>query len=71
MTAAVVCETSLADRGPDTRGKVRDIYDLGDRLLLVATDRISAFDWVNTVGIPDKGRILTQISLYWFEQMAN
>ncbi|MFA7692016.1 MAG: phosphoribosylaminoimidazolesuccinocarboxamide synthase [Candidatus Hydrogenedentes bacterium] len=71
MTAAVVCETSLADRGPDTRGKVRDIYDLGDRLLLVATDRISAFDWVNPVGIPDKGRILTQISLYWFEQMAN
>ena len=69
MTSNVVCETSLADRGPDKRGKVRDIYDLGDKLLLVATDRISAFDWVNPVGIPDKGRILTQISLYWFEQM--
>jgi len=50
---------------------VRDIYDLGDKLLLVATDRISAFDWVNPVGIPDKGRILTQISLWWFEQMAD
>ncbi len=71
MNANVVCETSLADRGPDKRGKVRDIYDLGDKLLLVATDRISAFDWVNPVGIPDKGRILTQISLYWFEQMAD
>lgn len=71
MTSNVVCETSLADRGPDKRGKVRDIYDLGDKLLLVATDRISAFDWVNPVGIPDKGRILTQISLWWFEQMAD
>ena len=71
MTSKVVCETALADRGPDKRGKVRDIYDLGDKLLLVATDRISAFDWVNPVGIPDKGRILTQISLYWFEQMAD
>lgn len=71
MTSNVVCETSLADRGPDKRGKVRDIYDLGDKLLLVATDRISAFDWVNPVGIPDKGRILTQISLYWFEQMTD
>lgn len=71
MTSNVVCETSLADRGPDKRGKVRDIYDLGDKLVLVATDRISAFDWVNPVGIPDKGRILTQISLYWFGQMAD
>jgi len=71
MTSNVVCETSLADRGPDKRGKVRDIYDLGDTLLLVATDRISAFDWVNPVGIPDKGRILTQISLWWFEQMTD
>jgi len=64
-----VCETSLPDREPDSRGKVRDLYDLGDALLLVATDRISAFDWVNPVGIPDKGKILTQISLFWFEQM--
>ncbi|MGQ9523481.1 MAG: phosphoribosylaminoimidazolesuccinocarboxamide synthase [Armatimonadota bacterium] len=49
------------------RGKVRDIYDLGDRLLMVATDRISAFDVVLPVGIPDKGRILTGLSLFWFE----
>lgn len=68
MTQAV-CETSLPGREPDSRGKVRDLYDLGDSLLLVATDRISAFDWVNPVGIPDKGKILTQISLFWFEQL--
>jgi len=70
MSHAVV-ETSLPDRAPTARGKVRDLYDLGDTLLLVATDRISAFDWVNPVGIPDKGRILTQISLFWFEQIAD
>jgi phosphoribosylaminoimidazole-succinocarboxamide synthase len=52
------------------RGKVRDVYDLGDRLLLVATDRISAFDWVMPQGIPDKGRILTQLSAYWFELLG-
>jgi len=66
-----VCETALPDREPTARGKVRDLYDLGDQLVLVATDRISAFDWVNPVGIPDKGRILTQISLFWFEQMGD
>jgi phosphoribosylaminoimidazole-succinocarboxamide synthase len=49
------------------RGKVRDVYDLGDKLLLVATDRISAFDWVMPSGIPDKGRILTQLSAFWFD----
>jgi phosphoribosylaminoimidazole-succinocarboxamide synthase len=49
------------------RGKVRDVYDLGDRLLLVATDRISAFDWILPTGIADKGRVLTQISTFWFE----
>ena len=48
-------------------GKVRDIYDLSDRLLMVATDRISAYDVVMANGIPDKGRVLTQISLFWFE----
>jgi len=64
-----ICETTLPGREPDSRGKVRDLYDLGDSLLLVATDRISAFDWVNPVGIPDKGKILTQISLFWFEQL--
>src|SRR3954469_21045730 len=55
---------------PVRRGKVRDVYDLGDRLLLVATDRISAFDWVLPNGIPDKGRVLTQTSLYWFELLG-
>jgi phosphoribosylaminoimidazole-succinocarboxamide synthase len=51
------------------RGKVRDMYDLGDRLLMVATDRISAFDYVLPTGIPDKGRVLTQISAYWFGRL--
>jgi phosphoribosylaminoimidazole-succinocarboxamide synthase len=58
------------DRFPVRRGKVRDIYDLGDRLLLVTTDRISAFDWVLSGGIPDKGRVLTQMSAFWFELLA-
>jgi phosphoribosylaminoimidazole-succinocarboxamide synthase len=49
------------------RGKVRDVYDFGDRLLIVATDRISAFDWILPNGIPDKGRILTQLSQFWFQ----
>jgi phosphoribosylaminoimidazole-succinocarboxamide synthase len=61
-----ITETSLADL-PVRRGKVRDIYDLGDTLLLVSTDRISAFDWVLPSGIPDKGRVLTQLSRFWFE----
>ncbi|HEV3417863.1 MAG TPA: phosphoribosylaminoimidazolesuccinocarboxamide synthase [Pirellulales bacterium] len=52
------------------RGKVRDVYDLGERLLLVATDRISAFDWVLPNGIPDKGRVLTQTSLFWLELLS-
>src|SRR5436305_5597279 len=55
---------------PVRRGKVRDCYDLGDRLLIVATDRISAFDWVMASGIPDKGRILTQLSAFWFELLG-
>src|SRR3990172_5872133 len=50
-----------------TRGKVRDVYDLGGRLLIVATDRISAFDVVLPTGIPDKGLVLTQLSAFWFE----
>ncbi len=52
---------------PCRRGKVRDVYDLGDRLVIVATDRISAFDWVLPTGIPDKGRILTGLTLFWLE----
>jgi phosphoribosylaminoimidazole-succinocarboxamide synthase len=54
---------------PVRRGKVRDVYDLGDALLIVATDRISAFDCVMPNGIPDKGRILTALSLFWFEKL--
>ncbi len=66
MTTSVVMETSLA-QFPVRRGKVRDIYDLGDQLLMVSTDRISAYDWVLPTGIPDKGRVLTQCSLFWFD----
>ncbi len=51
---------------PKRSGKVRDVYDLGDRLVLVATDRISAFDWILPTGIPEKGKILTAMSLFWF-----
>ncbi len=65
MSASVVLETSLAGL-PVRRGKVRDIYDLGDRLLLVSTDRISAFDWVLPTAIPQKGCVLTQIAAFWF-----
>src|SRR4029078_4963351 len=53
------------------RGKVRDVYDLGDRLLIVATDRISAFDVILPTGIPDKGVVLTQISLFWFKLLED
>jgi len=56
---------------PVKRGKVRDIYDLGDRLLIVATDRISAFDVVMPNGIPDKGKILTSLSLFWFDLLKD
>jgi phosphoribosylaminoimidazole-succinocarboxamide synthase len=66
--APPVLQTTLADRRPDRQGKVRDIYDFGDRLLIVATDRISAFDYVLGSGIPDKGKVLTQISTFWFER---
>src|SRR5947207_15701822 len=52
---------------PCRRGKVRDVYDLGDRLIIVATDRISAFDWVLPTPIPDKGRILTELSCFGFK----
>src|SRR3990172_6990904 len=53
------------------RGKVRDIYDLGDRLLMVASDRISCFDVVLPTEIPDKGKVLTALSLYWFKVMED
>jgi phosphoribosylaminoimidazole-succinocarboxamide synthase len=67
MSTAVL-QTSLA-KLPVRRGKVRDIYDLGDQLLLVSTDRISAFDWLLPSGIPDKGRVLTQLSAFWFDYL--
>lgn len=55
---------------PKRQGKVRDVYDLGDRLLIISTDRISAFDWVMPNGIPDKGKILNQLSLFWFRTLG-
>jgi phosphoribosylaminoimidazole-succinocarboxamide synthase len=66
MTTPVVSMTEFKSLTLKGRGKVRDIYDLGDRLLIVATDRISAFDVVMPNPIPDKGRILTQLSGFWF-----
>ena len=66
--AAPLLETRLNGLAPHRQGKVRDIYDLGDTLLIVATDRISAFDYVLGSGIPDKGKVLTQLSAFWFER---
>jgi len=67
----VILKTEFPDITFVKGGKVRDIYDLGEHLLLVATDRISAFDVVLPNGIPEKGRVLTQISIYWFKQMED
>lgn len=65
---SAVLETSIPGI-PKRQGKVRDVYDFGDSLLIVATDRISAFDWILPTGIPEKGCILTQLSLFWFERI--
>jgi len=67
----VIRETQFAGLTPATRGKVRDIYDLGDKLLIVATDRLSAFDVILPTPIPDKGRVLTQLSLFWFNLLKD
>ena len=67
----VICETNFGGISPLARGKVRDIYDLGDRLLIVTTDRLSAFDVVMPTPIPDKGRVLTQLSLFWFHRLKD
>jgi phosphoribosylaminoimidazole-succinocarboxamide synthase len=67
----VVRETQFAGISPAARGKVRDIYDLDDKLLIVATDRLSAFDVILRTPIPDKGRVLTQLSLFWFELLRD
>lgn len=70
-SSSVVLETQLSGLTLARRGKVRDVYDLGDTLLIVATDRISAFDYVLGSGIPDKGKVLTQLSAFWFERLAS
>jgi len=67
----VLRETDFSGLTPSARGKVRDIYDLGDKLLIVATDRLSAFDVILPTPIPDKGRVLTQLSLFWFDLLRS
>lgn len=71
IPTAPLLETSVNGLTLFRRGKVRDVYEAGNQLLLVATDRISAFDYVLASGIPDKGKVLTQLSGFWFEQMAD
>ena len=68
--ADVVFQTELTGLGELRRGKVRDIYDLGDQLLIVASDRLSAFDVVNDTAIPGKGKVLTALSLFWFDLLG-
>ncbi len=70
MTPSVLTDTASRGFTPAKQGKVRDIFDLGVQLLIVATDRLSAFDVVLPDGIPNKGKVLTQISAFWFDQMA-
>ncbi|HWY26317.1 MAG TPA: phosphoribosylaminoimidazolesuccinocarboxamide synthase [Candidatus Angelobacter sp.] len=69
--SSVIAQTDFAGLKLLKRGKVRDIYEVGDRLLIVATDRLSAFDVILPTPIPDKGRVLTQISLFWFDKLAS
>ena len=71
MSSPVVTSTRSATRTPTRSGKVRDLYDLGESMLIVATDRISAFDVVLPDGIPNKGKVLTQISAFWFEKLSS
>jgi phosphoribosylaminoimidazole-succinocarboxamide synthase len=66
INLSLLLRTSIAEY-PCRRGKVRDVYDLGDRLIIVATDRISAFDWVMPNGIPDKGKVLTGLTKFWLD----
>jgi len=67
----ILLETDLPDLRLHSRGKVRDVYEVGSDLLIIATDRISAFDYVLATGIPDKGRVLTQLSLFWFDLLRD
>jgi phosphoribosylaminoimidazole-succinocarboxamide synthase len=69
--SAVISQTDFPGLKLRGRGKVRDIYEVGDRLLIVATDRLSAFDVVLPTPIPDKGHVLTQLSLFWFDKLAD
>ena len=71
MSSSVVLETSFPELTLARRGKVRDVYDLGQHLLIVATDRISAFDYILGSGIPDKGKVLTQLSAFWFDHLGD
>jgi phosphoribosylaminoimidazole-succinocarboxamide synthase len=71
LSTAPLLETSLDGLTLHRRGKVRDVYEVGSDLLIVATDRISAFDYVLGSGIPDKGKVLTQLSGFWFERMGD
>src|SRR5262245_30090941 len=71
MSSSVVVETNFPDLTLARRGKVRDVYDLGNHLLIVATDRISAFDYILGSGIPDKGKVLTQLSAFWFDRLGD
>ena len=64
---SIILETDLTGVERPGRGKVRDVYSVGDRLVIVATDRISAFDYILPTGIPDKGKVLTQLSIFWFD----
>ena len=64
----IILQTNLSGIERFSQGKVRDVYGLGDRLLIVATDRISAFDYVLASGIPDKGTVLTLMSAFWFDR---
>ncbi len=66
-THPVILETNLPGVERHGRGKVRDVYSIDGKLLIVATDRISAFDYILATGIPDKGRVLTQLSIFWFD----
>ena len=71
MASSLVLETHFPDLTLARRGKVRDVYDLGTHLLIVASDRISAFDYVLGSGIPDKGKVLTQLSAFWFDHLGD
>ena len=71
MQSSVVLETQLDGLTLQRRGKVRDVYDLGSHLLIVATERISAFDYILGSGIPDKGKVLTQLSAFWFDHVGD